>query len=143
VARSQHCSLAAQVRLYIEQNLHREDLAPQRVAKELGVSRSQLYRALERFGGLCRYLRQRRLRRCLFALCHASNSGRRIADLACEHGFADEAHFSRVFRQAFGLSPRAARTAIQRGDLSALAGLLPQAGATPTFSRWVRELTHG
>jgi len=141
-ARPQHCSLARQVRLYIEQNLHREDLAPRLVAKELGVSRSQLYRALEKFGGLCRYLRQRRLRRSLFALCNAGNSGRRIVDLACEHGFADEAHFSRLFRQAFGLSPRAARTAMQRGDLSALAGVLPQAGATPTFSRWVHELTH-
>lgn len=143
VARPQPCSLARRVRLYIEQNLHRVDLAPLLVAKELGVSRSQLYRALEKVGGLCRYLRQRRLRRSLFALCHAGNGGRRIVDLACEHGFADEAHFSRLFRQAFGLSPRAARMALQRGDPSALAGLLPQGEATPTFSRWLRELTYG
>ena len=143
VARPQHCGLARRVRLYIEQNLHREDLAPVLVAKELGVSRSQLYRALEKVGGLCRYLRQRRLRRSLLALCNAGNSGRRIVDLACEHGFADEAHFSRLFRQTFGLSPRAARAALQRGDLSALSGLVPHGSETPTFSRWVRELTHG
>lgn len=136
-----HCSLVRRVRLYIEQNLHREDLAPVVLAKELGVSRSQLYRALEKFGGVCHYLRQRRLRRCLFALCNSGNRGQRIVDLACEHGFSDEAHFSRLFRQTFGLSPRAARAAMQRGDLSAFGGLVPQAGDTPTFTRWLRELT--
>jgi AraC-like DNA-binding protein len=136
-----HVSLGRKVRLYIEQNLHREDLAPVVLAKELGVSRSQLYRAFERLGGVCHYLRQRRLRRCLLALCDVANSGRRIVDLACEHGFADEAHFSRLFRKAFGLSPKAARNALQRGDPSVFSGLLSPSGKPCAFTHWVRELT--
>lgn len=134
-------NLGRRGRLYIEQNLHREDLAPKVLARELGVSRSQLYRAFDKLGGVCHYLRQRRLRRCLLALCEAGNSGRRIVDLACEHGFADEAHFSRVFRQAFGLSPRAARTAMQRRDPSVFCPWATQKGDGPAFAHWVRELT--
>lgn len=136
-----HVSLGRRVRLYIEQNLHRDDLAPLMLAKELGVSRSQLYRAFEKLGGVCHYLRQRRLRRCLQALCDVSNSGRHIVDLACEHGFADEAHFSRLFRKAFGLSPRAARSAMQRGDSSVFSGLVPEPGNHCAFAHWVHELT--
>jgi AraC-like DNA-binding protein len=138
---AQHVSLGRRVRLYIEQNLHREDLAPVVLVKELGVSRSQLYRAFEPLGGVCHYLRQRRLRRCLLALCDVGNSGRHIVDLACEHGFADEAHFSRLFRKAFGLSPRAARTAMQRGDPSAFSSLMAKPDNRCPFAHWVRELT--
>jgi AraC-like DNA-binding protein len=136
-----HVDLGRRVRAYIEQNLHREDLAPVTLAKELGVSRSQLYRAFERLGGVCHYLRQRRLRRCLLALCDVANSRRHIVDLACEHGFADEAHFSRLFRKAFGLSPRAARTAMQRGDPSVFSGLQVNPGNRCPFAHWVRELS--
>jgi AraC-like DNA-binding protein len=28
-----------------------------------------------------------------------------LADVACEAGFADQAHFTRVFKSAFGLTP--------------------------------------
>ncbi|MGX1185145.1 AraC-like DNA-binding protein [Pseudomonas sp. F-14 TE3623] len=139
--RSGPAHLGRRVRLYIEQNLQREDLTPGVLAKELGVSRSQLYREFEKFGGVRHYLLQRRLRRCLFALCDPGNAARRISDLAYDHGFADEAHFSRLFRKAFGLSPRAAKAAMQRGDLAGVAPLVPYAGDTPGLADWVRELT--
>lgn len=133
--------LGRRVRLYIEQNLQREDLSPGVLAKELGVSRSQLYRAFEKFGGVRQYLLRRRLRRCLFALCDPANAVRRIADLAYDHGFADEAHFSRLFRQAFGLSPRATKAALQRGELSGFSHVTSKAGGAPALADWVRELT--
>ncbi|WP_237150988.1 helix-turn-helix domain-containing protein [Pseudomonas sp. ADAK13] len=138
--RSGPAHLGRRVRLYIEQNLQREDLSPGALAKELGVSRSQLYREFEKFGGVRHYLLQRRLRRCLFALCDPGNATRRISDLAYDHGFADEAHFSRLFRKAFGLSPRAAKTAMQRGDLPDFSPLVPHAGDVPGLAKWVREL---
>lgn len=129
--------MGRRARLYIEQNLHRDNLTPAVLAKELGVSRSQLYRAFETYGGVRHYVLQRRLRRCLFALFEPCNSNRRIADVAYEHGFADEAHFSRLFRKAFGMSPRAARTAMQRG---AMPGLMSGSAETPVFAHWVQEL---
>lgn len=141
--RSGKLNLARKVRLYIEQNLYRENLTPDALAKELGVSRSQLYRAFEKFGGVRHYLLQRRLRQSLFALCDPTNVTRRIADLAYDHGFVDEAHFSRLFRKAFGLSPRAARAAIQRGDLPGFTRLIPDDSPLPALTHWVRELTTG
>lgn len=48
-----------------------------------------------------RYLLMRRLALAR-DLIHAA---RPLVDVACEAGFADQAHFTRVFRSAFGLTP--------------------------------------
>lgn len=135
-------NLARKIRVYIEQNLHRETLTPDMIVSELLISRSQLYRQFERFGGVRHYMRRRRLRRCLLAICNPLQAGQRIADIAYEQGFGDEAHFSRLFREAFGLSPREARLAAQRGDGAVLDALVPAASdATPApFTHWIREL---
>lgn len=135
--------LTRRVRAHIEQNLHREGLSPASLIKDLGISRSQLYRLFEGLGGVHHYIRQRRLRRCLLALCNLSLAGQRIADIAYDHGFTDQAHFSRLFRQSFGLSPRAARMAAQHGDRSVLAALLSTRSDAPPFAQWVRELMAG
>lgn len=127
--------LARRARLYIEDNLHRDDLTPTLLAKALGTSRSQLYRLFEHSGGVHRYLMQRRLRRCLLALGDSRNAGQRIGELAYAHGFADEAHFSKAFRKAFGLSPGAARTALLGGS-----SFMPVMAQSPTLAHWVSEL---
>ena len=130
-------ALGRRARQYIELNLHRDDLTPAHLAKAVGTSRSQLYRAFAPFGGVGHYLLQRRLRRCLLALGEPGNAGRRIGDLAYAHGFVDEGHFSKVFRKAFGLSPRAARRALQRGELT---GLRLSASEPPSLARWLHAL---
>lgn len=127
-------------RRYIEQHLAREDLSPGDLVKALALSRSQLYRQFSGFGGVDRYIRGRRLRRALFDLADPRQAGRRIGDIAYHHGFADEAHFSRLFRTAFGLSPRAAREAIRRGEAGALATLLPRGDDDAALARWLAEL---
>lgn len=137
--------VARRIRAYIEQNLHRETLTPELIVKELAISRSQLYRQFEAFGGVRHYVRRRRLRQSLLAICNPLQSGQRIADIAYEKGFSDEAHFSRLFRDAFGLSPREARQAVQRGDAALLAAVLPPAasagaGEQAPFAHWIREL---
>lgn len=142
-------SLARRVRAYIEQNLHREALTPELIVRELAISRSQLYRQFEAYGGVRHYVRRRRLRQSLLAICNPLQSGQRIADIAYEKGFSDEAHFSRLFRDAFGLSPREARRAVQRGDAALLAAVLPPAASADVsdstsgqapFAHWIREL---
>lgn len=135
--------LTRRVRAHIEQNLHREGLSPASLIKDLGISRSQLYRLFEGLGGVHHYIRQRRLRRCLLALCNLNLAGQRIADIAYDNGFTDQAHFSRLFRQSFGLSPRAARMAAQHGDRSVLSALMSAHSDISPFAQWVRELTAG
>jgi len=68
-----------------------------------GLTRYDLARQFRRMFGTSpyRYLLMRRLD---FAreLIH---EGRSLVDVACDAGFADQAHFTRVFRSAFGLTP--------------------------------------
>jgi AraC-like DNA-binding protein len=113
--------LGRRVRRYVEENLSRPDLTSARLTREIGVSRSQLYRQFEASGGVETYIRQRRLRRSLQALSDPRRADLRIGDIAYEVGFADEAHFSRLFRQAFGQSPRQIRAATGRGSHPRLA----------------------
>lgn len=129
---------AVRVRSYIERNLQRSGLSPAEIARDLGLSRSQLYRQFERFGGVGSYIRRRRLKRSFAEICNPWMSHRRIGDIAFSLGFEDEAHFSRVFRQAFGLSPRAARAAsIERRAQSA-----PPArpAGESSFADWMADL---
>lgn len=102
-------NLARRLRRHIEQNLHDMDLGPARLQRDIAVSRSGLYRQFAASGGVEAYIRQRRLRRALLALVDPVQADRRIADIAYDVGFADEAHFSRLFRRSFGRTPRDAR----------------------------------
>lgn len=122
---------------HVEQNLHRSDLTSTRLSREIGVSRSQLYRQFEKHGGVEAYIRQRRLRRSLLALSDPRHADRRIGDIAYDMGFKDEAHFSRLFRDAFGRSPRESRNAGIAGNPS-----LPDATGH-SLADWLATLGRG
>ena len=68
-----------------------------------GLTRYELARQFRTVLGTSphRYLLMRRLALAR-DLIHAA---RTLVDVACEAGFADQAHFTRVFRSAFGLTP--------------------------------------
>jgi AraC-like DNA-binding protein len=73
-----------------------------------GLTRYDLCRQFRTMLGTSphRYLLMRRLefaRDCI-------HRGQPLAEVACDAGFADQAHFTRVFRSAFGLTPRRYRT---------------------------------
>jgi len=136
-------SLRQRLRRHIEENLPREDLSPASIARDLGVSRTQLYRQFERAGGVNTYIRRRRLRRSLLALCDPRHADRRIGDIAYDAGFADEAHFSRLFRQTFGMSPRAARASVRTGSHPGLHSLSPARNDNPSLSDWLFALASG
>ncbi|MFW8583999.1 helix-turn-helix domain-containing protein [Rhizobium beringeri] len=131
--------LGRRLRRHIEENLHRNDLTPSRLTHDLHVSRSQLYRQFATSGGVEAYIRRRRLRRCLLTLCDSRYADRRIGDIAYEMGFADEAHFSRLFRRAFGLSPRGARSAARQDD-PGLGGLFRPPADGASFGDWLAML---
>ncbi len=97
----------ARVLAYIRQHLADPDLSPSRVAQGCGVSVAYLHRIL-RAGGLSveSFIFEQRLDRCRELLLDARHRHRGIAELAYQVGFSHPSHFSRLFKQRFGVTPR-------------------------------------
>ena len=93
--------------LLMEQNLARP-IAVAAVAAELGLSARQLERLCRQHAGMgpASLYRQLRMR---YANWLIENTDRSVTDIANEAGFADCAHFSRQFKDAYGLSPTSRR----------------------------------
>ncbi len=106
------------IRQTIRQNLRSTRLGPERLCKLAGVSRSQLYRLFEPFGGVARYIQSERLRQAHQALADPSNT-REIIKVAEDFGFFDPSAFSRAFRREFDYSPTRLRQAAQSGWMAA------------------------
>jgi len=97
-------ALELRARLHVKARLRERDLNPEDIARAMGLSRSALYRLFHESGGIAHYIREQRLRRCFGELA-GGRSGMQVAQVAYRWGFADAAHFSRLFRQRFGCTP--------------------------------------
>ena len=75
------------------------------IARYVGFSSRQLERAFSAALGVAPAAFQRQLRKN-YACWMLENSPHSITEIAFDCGFSDAAHFSREFRNAFGLSPR-------------------------------------
>jgi AraC-like DNA-binding protein len=138
-------TLAHRLRRYIEYNLKSQTLTPADLARRFGVSRSQLYRTFASCGGVETYVRSRRLRHSMIALSDPNQAHRRIGEISYALGFADEAHFSRLFRAAYGCSPRAWRKAATEAPSTtgiAATGSMAEAPLA-TMAAWLRQMTSG
>jgi AraC-like DNA-binding protein len=102
-------------RRLIRRRLAEPELSPEMICKELGVSRSRLYRLFEPIGGISHYVRRQRLLQARHALLDPSDT-RSIVRIAEQWGFVDASTFSRAFRHEFGFSPKAAREAGRTGN---------------------------
>lgn len=102
-----HRVLAAQVHRFIDQNLNDPDLNSRSIAAAHFVSVRHLQKVFEAEGeSVSTLLRLRRLERCRRDLADPHMADCAIATVGARWGFADAAHFSRIFRIAFGASPR-------------------------------------
>jgi AraC-like DNA-binding protein len=84
------------------------------LCREVGISRSQLYRLLEAHGGVARWIQRQRLLESHALLSDVSCTAT-IAAVAQQFCFDDASAFSRVFRREFGASPRDVRAAALAG----------------------------
>ena len=100
--------LLERARRFVQANIIAPELSAITLQRELGLSRSRLYRLFERHGGVVRYIQHRRLLDAHAALADP-NDCRRILDIAEERGFTDGAEFSRAFKREFGYSPSEVR----------------------------------
>ena len=106
--------LLERARQYIQANLHDPELDTRKLLRELGTSRSRLYRLFEASDGVMRYIQRRRLAAAHKALADPSDN-RRIFEIAQSYCFGDGAEFSRAFRREYGYSPSDVRAGTRRG----------------------------
>ncbi len=100
--------LRLRVRQYIDRHLADADLSIERIARELRCSKRYLHRVFEREDATVeRYIWRARLQRCRQALEQRDGDDASISGTAYRWGFNSVAHFSRLFKAEFGLSPSA------------------------------------
>jgi AraC-like DNA-binding protein len=101
---------------YIEQHGRRPDLDPEDIGRAIGMSRAGLYRLFRQQGLMVAgYLRDVRLRWFIEALRAPDDAS--IAQIAWNSGFEMQAaDFARLFKRAYGMTPRDARTALRAGQ---------------------------
>ncbi len=111
--------------LMMEQNLG-NPLAMEEIAARLKISTRQFERVFQSATGMSpnRFYRLLRLRYGLWML---KTSPRSVTDVALEAGFADCAHFSRHFRDVFGINPSKVRKQAETVEADMI---LPISGGT-------------
>jgi len=95
------------IKSYSLARLQTPKLSPAKVAAEMGISIRYLH-ALFRDEGttFSNWLWAQRLDACRAKICSAEAAQQSIGALALEFGFSNFSHFSRRFRQAYGISAR-------------------------------------
>ncbi len=97
----------AKVKLYIEQHLRDPDLSPCTVAQGLKLSSRYLRMIFATSGEtVSAYILRRRLEECARQMTDAPWRGHSIAEIAFGWGFNSAPHFTRSFRDRYGVSPR-------------------------------------
>ena len=97
-------ALLERARQCVQDNLQNPALDVNFILRNLGVSRSRLYRLFEASGGIMHYIQKRRLLAAHKVLADPLG-GRRIFEVAEDFCFNDAAEFSRAFRREFSYSP--------------------------------------
>jgi AraC-like DNA-binding protein len=123
-------TLALRIMEFTRQHLTDPDLSAAKIAAAQNISVRHLYTTLSRSGiVLGEWIRVRRLEGCRRELARSAVAGRTISAIARAWGFGDATHFSRTFREAFGMSPREWRGlhqnkhALTRNQLDAVPGV--------------------
>jgi AraC-like DNA-binding protein len=92
---------------YIEENLRDPALSVESVADGVHLSLRYLRSIFSDSGeNVAAYIRRRRLEECARKIREPSWSGLTLTKIAFSSGFNSAAHFSRCFRDQFGMSPR-------------------------------------
>jgi AraC-like DNA-binding protein len=103
--RMSDCAVLDAICAHIERNLSAEDLTPESLCRRFGCSHARLDRMFQPLGGVAAYVRQRRLKRCLYELSRQRPDGRTIVAIATRWGFQSPSHFCKLFREQFGIAP--------------------------------------
>jgi AraC-like DNA-binding protein len=98
--------LLAGIHDFVERHLGDPQLSPTTIAATNHISVRYLHRLFQQQGMTVRdWIRERRLTHCRANLADPAQRGTTIQTIAARWGFVDPAHFSRVFRAAYGITP--------------------------------------
>jgi len=134
VAAMRDSTLRNRVKRHVTHHLA-EPLEVADLCRAFAASRSSLYRAFRREGGVMRYVQARRLER-LHRLLSDPAERRPISELAVLNGFHDPSHCSRLFRLAFGYGPQALRRRVARERDERDKRAAAEDGAVEIFKTW-------
>ncbi|SFY49474.1 Transcriptional activator NphR [Streptomyces sp. F-1] len=96
--------MLVRIQSHIEDHLTDPDLSPESIARAHHISVRYLHKLFQAGGTTVgAWIRQRRLDACRAEL---RRQRRTVASVAHTWGFVSPSHFSRLFRQTYGLSPR-------------------------------------
>lgn len=96
-----------EIKRHVEQRLADPTLNAASIAQAVGLSSRYINALFEQEQqSLMRYVLQRRLARCHQAIAQRQATGLTISQIAFRWGFNDLSHFSRAFKQRYGVSPR-------------------------------------
>lgn len=100
---------------FIDRHLE-EELSPQMLARVHGISLRYLHLLFARHDStVSSWIRERRLQRCREELA-SPESRQSLTEIAQRWRFCDSAHFSRLFKQRFGMAPRNWRAAHSQAE---------------------------
>ena len=104
-AQTQREALRQRIKQHVAQHLADPGLTVDAIARALNVSRRQLYNAFAEEADGVAYILAQRLEASRRVLADRASGHRSITDVALGFGFANMAHFSRVFRAHLGMAP--------------------------------------
>ncbi|MGI9229742.1 MAG: helix-turn-helix domain-containing protein [Gammaproteobacteria bacterium] len=106
---------------YIEINLRNPQLTPMLIASHHHISERYQRMLFASIGTtITRYILNRRLDLCKEALMDDALADYNVKQLAFDYGFNNAAHFSRKFKEKFGMSPKQCRSMSDRNNLLSL-----------------------
>ncbi|SAL66570.1 AraC family transcriptional regulator [Caballeronia udeis] len=108
---------------FIDLSLNDPSLSVSACARALGMSSRYVHKLFAEHGHLyADYVMRNRLERIREDLLNGAYRGDGISTICYRWGFNDAAHFSRVFKERYGMTPSAFRNAMPASDLRHLRG---------------------
>ncbi|MFI6870825.1 helix-turn-helix domain-containing protein [Nocardia sp. NPDC050406] len=99
-------TLLPRIQSFIDERLGDPELCPEMIAAAHHISTRYLYKLFRAEGcGVAEWIRGRRLERCRADLLDPAARGRTAHAIATRWGFTSPAHFTRIFRRAYGFPP--------------------------------------
>ncbi|MCL2713123.1 MAG: helix-turn-helix domain-containing protein [Alphaproteobacteria bacterium] len=106
---------------YLEENFSDHELTPARIAEDNLISLRYLHDLFKHSGTtVSRWMWERRLRAGREDLIDPKLANLTICDIAFRRGFSDSSHFSRAFKERFGIPPGQLRSRARGGILDVL-----------------------